>query len=203
MNIIHGFNHIKNQTIEFELKFSPASDVYKYISEFKNLAPHNQGLLPILKMTGLSTIRLSILSVLLSHVASNDLQIISAHGNLGPEPCAKTCVGTTAESTTPWQQDIAAAAEGVALIKTTVDISDCGFVSTPIVTTSLHTGRNTDPEPFIGALVSGQSNAADLTKDSFTVYLYGFHSEKFKPFLMIEPYGSYWDIHWSAFGFIC
>ena len=147
---------------------------------------------------------LLILSVLIPGVASNELQIISVHGDLGPEPCAKTCVGTTGETTTPWEQDLQAINAGVAILKTTVDISPCRFVNTPIVTTSLHTGNELPGVgPFIGALVSVQSTVANLNKDSFTIYLYGFHSEKFKSFPLIELYGQFWDIHWSAFGFIC
>ena len=146
----------------------------------------------------------SILPVLLSCVAASNLQILSAHDNLGPEPCAKTCVGTTTEAATTWEQDHVALSAGHYVIKTTVDISGCGFVSTPIVITSSHTGGiASSSHPYIGASTSGQSNVVDLTNDSFTIYLFGFHGKVFEHIPFTIAFGGFWDIHWAAFGFIC
>ncbi|KAL5272294.1 hypothetical protein ACHWQZ_G000499 [Mnemiopsis leidyi] len=144
--------------------------------------------------------------LVLFHAASSNLRILTIHGNQGPEPCAMTCVGTTAEADTRWTQDPLGAATNHYIITTTVNISQCGFVGTPIVTTSLHTGNSADAKKhqYIGALVSGQSTVADLNKDSFKVYLYGFHGNTFKSLPFTPTYGkAFWDVHWSASGFIC
>ena len=146
---------------------------------------------------------LSLLSVLLSLAAANNLRILSVHGKLGPEPCAMTCLGTTVDIKTPWRQDPQGSAHGHYILTTTVDISQCEFVSVPIVTTSLHTGKSAQNIPYIGALVSGQSTVVDLKKDSFKISLYGFHGNVFNKLPFLPQYGVFWDVHWSASGFIC
>ena len=146
----------------------------------------------------------SILPVLLSCVAASHLQILSAHSSTGPDPCAKTCVGATAEAGTAWEQDSLAMSAGHYVIKTTVDISGCGFTSTPIVITSSHTGSVvSESHPYIGASISGQSSVVDPTKDSFKIYLFGFHGKLFEHIPFTIAFGGFWDIHWAAYGFIC
>ena len=136
-----------------------------------------------------------------SYVAGDNLQILNIHGNAGPPPCAKTCVGTTNTAQTPWKQ--VSAGTGERMLRTTVDISGCKFAGTPIVTTSLHQMTGDPKLDYISALVTGQSAVAQLTKNSFQVYLYGFHGLLNPVLPFTANFGAFWDVHWTAFGYIC
>ena len=144
---------------------------------------------------------LFLLSILLADAAGDELQILTSHDNIGPPPCAKTCVGSTAELQTPWQQH--GNKFGDKIIKTTVDISPCGFIGTPTVLTSVHMTHHAEEYSYLGALLSGQSSVANLSKNSFQVFLYGFHGKLHDLVPFDRDFGMWWDVHWTAYGFVC
>ena len=145
------------------------------------------------------------LSILLYCVAGDNLQILNIHGKGGPAPCAKTCVGTTAELRTPWKPVVNRYSTMQPMIMTTVDISGCGFVGSPVVTTSLHGTNELDDQNlnWLAALVTGQSSVVNLSKNSFQVYLYGFHGRVGKVVPFTTTFGKLFDVHWMAFGYMC
>ena len=144
---------------------------------------------------------LFLLSILLACAAGDELQILTSHDNIGPPPCAKTCVGSTAELETPWQQH--GNKFGDKIIKTIVDISPCGFIGTPTLLTSLHATSAAGEYDFIVALLSGQSGVANLSKNSFQVFLHGFHGKMHNYLPFGANFGAWWDVHWTAYGFVC
>ena len=67
--------------------------------------------------------------VLMQATYSISVKIVSPYKE-GPDPCVLVCAGTTGIGTTRWIN------HGTHLI-TTVDMSECGFVSLPIVSTTV------------------------------------------------------------------
>jgi len=132
---------------------------------------------------------------MLSLTQAADIEIISLVGALGPAPCAKVCAGTTGTATI-WQQF---EENGSQAIATEVDISACGFASTPIITTSLEGISNWH------SVTTGGSSVSRATKDSFNIYIYG----------LMKPYETgpalsamlatnlKWKVNWSTIGFTC
>ena len=76
-----------------------------------------------------------------------------------PEPCLLTCVGSTGAGSTNWKGEIGR-------LYTDVDMSDCQFVDTPIVTTTL---------PGIGHhdYAVGMTSPFYVTKTGFQIVILG------------------------------
>jgi hypothetical protein len=137
------------------------------------------------------------------------LHILNTHEKHGAAPCLTTCVGTTSRGSTPWETVHisphlpAPLFKGLSnIVKTSVDISECHFISTPVVTTTID--FNSDDAKaltFLSSLVSGSSSIAETSKDSFSVYLHGFQDTRYP--LVAAGAGLFIDVHWTAFGYVC
>ena len=109
--------------------------------------------------------------------------MVSAESGLRDPDCVKVCGGTTRRDGTNW---IYHGSDG---LQTAVDISDCGFETIPILTTSIegdgHHWRNT-----------GDSAVYYLSTSGFTMYLK-------------NPEGNshartyHWNVEWIAIGYTC
>ena len=137
------------------------------------------------------------------------LKILNTHEPHGAAPCLMTCVGTTGRETTSWETveidstlPTALFGDLTNIVRTTVDISECHFIGTPIITTTIDlNSENAKMLTFLGSLVSGSSTVAETSKNSFSVYLHGFQDTNFP--LVAAGAGLIMDVHWSAFGYIC
>ena len=68
-------------------------------------------------------------------LSTADVDVASFIGTQGPARCAHTCAGTSLATSEDWQQyDLK---PNKHWLDVAVDMSDCGFVSTPMVTCSL------------------------------------------------------------------
>jgi hypothetical protein len=117
-------------------------------------------------------------------VHSLEVKIVAPYKK-GPEPCALICAGTTGIGTTAWENR----GDHIAV---TVDMSECGFVSPPIVST----------------VVTGDGMTRALTG---TGGVYALSSTKFKliPTRTFEYDLSKtakdlkWRVDWQAVGYVC
>ena len=118
------------------------------------------------------------------------------YGNdpVNPDPCLQTCAGSSGRGKTKWS--------GVAgRVMTYVDISKCGFVATPILTTSLNGKGYHD-------YMVGMTSPHSMTKDRFGITVLGkaltawSHENKWKP-TPAEVNDFNWNINWIAVGFTC
>ena len=88
------------------------------------------------------------------------------------------------------------------LLTTTVDISECQFVTTPIVTTSLNGAG------LINHLMIGMTSPQSMTKDKFFIRVSGLVvtaedlQAKYKPKTFNASHFG-WNINWIAVGFVC
>ena len=109
-----------------------------------------------------------------------------------PEPCLLTCAGSTGDGKTRWQGE-------PGRVQITVDISKCGFVTTPILTTSLN-GLN-------HASMVGMTSPWGMTKNLFTVTIIGEASTAWSPAnWKLTPEQAcqlHWNVNWIAVGFTC
>ena len=71
-----------------------------------------------------------LLLVLLCSTIQADLFITNLNSPKGPEPCARICAGTTGKGSTTWGESGAP----YYYVWTRVDISQCGFIGTPVIT---------------------------------------------------------------------
>ncbi|XP_063690537.1 uncharacterized protein LOC134823122 [Bolinopsis microptera] len=113
-----------------------------------------------------------------------DVMVVSGEEDLRDDNCAKVCAGTSVRGATNWVD------YSTTGIYTNVDISKCGFVTIPTVTTSLegstaHWGT------------TGSSEIYSATATSFTIYL-------------LAPSGQSgganemgWNVEWIAVGYTC
>ena len=135
---------------------------------------------------------LAIATSILHLASSNSLVILKTDGIRGPDPCAMTCVGTTGATDTGWFGN-------AGNIATYVQISECGFVDTPIITVSL-AGTN-------GVQHMAGSAVYSATKDNFQIHLYGYiHTAWSQDTHRPDPAEAkryQWKVNWSAFGFNC
>ena len=140
--------------------------------------------------------------ILLSLSNANSIKMVrNFDGNVptNPEPCLLTCVGATGSGNTDWKGE-----DG--RVWTHVDMSECGFVDVPIVTTSLNGIGQHD-------YMVGMTSPFYTTKDSFTIVLLGKAQTSWE--MSVNPdnisakqpvsYGTQfkWNISWSAVGYIC
>ena len=125
-----------------------------------------------------------------------DIKLIKNHDGddpTNPEPCLRTCGGSTGYGKTTWTGS-------GGYLKTTIDISKCGFVAVPIVTTSLN-GR------YSHWYQVGMSSPRDMTKSEFGITVVGEALTAWDPnrSKISSAYAdSYnWNINWIALGFTC
>ena len=115
-----------------------------------------------------------------------EVMIVSGEEEAGEARCARVCAGTTGRGTTTWSD---VSSTGVTL---SVDISDCGFVKVPTVTTSVE-GSNYHWK------ATGQAAVYATTTTSFDMYLDG---PSYSPTGGNgEKWG--WNVEWVAVGYIC
>jgi len=112
-----------------------------------------------------------------------EVMIISGEQPAGSETCIKVCAGSTGRSTTDWTYHTSES------IYEDVDISDCGFITIPTVTTSIEGKGN-------HWMASGTSSIYKVTTTSFRLYLY--HSTKIGKAEQHE-----WNVEWIAVGYTC
>lgn len=151
---------------------------------------------------------LTLLLLLLPHLPhATHLHIVSHHGSLRhPAPCSTVCAGTTPRTATSWTaytvpSIIPLFGDLGDIVTTTVDISQCQFVDTPVVMTTIDHSAEGTLLGFMASLVSGTSTITDVTSHSFTVYIHGYIDSLFP--LTKEGAVLFWDVHWSAFGYTC
>ena len=128
-----------------------------------------------------------------------DVQVASYNGTQGSANCTHTCVGTSLATSDDWHQyDFK---PNHHWLRATVDMSDCGFVSRPMVTCSLEGDTS-------AGFVLGGSTPIDVTVNEFYVSMigwvksYGFDINDGYPTLK-EARSNNWKINWSAIGYTC
>ena len=105
-----------------------------------------------------------------------------------PEPCVLTCAGSTGYGKNNWRT-------GTLNAKITVDISECGFIDTPIVTSSLNGSGHNDYQV-------GMSSPRLISKSSFEISILQQWSLNQK--LTKEIAEKYkFNINWIAVGHVC
>jgi len=115
-----------------------------------------------------------------------EVMIVSGEEEPGETRCARVCAGTTGRGTTTWTD---ASSHGV---KLSVDISRCGFVKVPTVTTSVE-GKNAQWR------ATGLAGVYTTTTTSFDMWVEGLqHSPTGGS---AEAWG--WNVEWVAVGYIC
>merc|ERR1712013_464992 len=142
-----------------------------------------------LKTTALLALQL----VLLFRPATSvTTKIVSSHAReLGPEPCALVCSGTTGKKTTNWNR------WDSNTIYTHVDTSKCGFApgSIPTVTTTVNVASMSEQ-------ITGTAQVAYVGTHGFRIYLHGFVD---KAGDITPQYAKDRDyaVNWLAIGFNC
>ena len=103
-----------------------------------------------------------------------------------PDPCLMTCVGSTGAGITTWE------VHSTTKIVTRVDISHCGFVDVPVVTTSLAGSGFHD-------LQKGVSAPWSITKTGFALAV--LDNGKAPSVSLAQQYK--WHVNWIAVGYNC
>ena len=117
-------------------------------------------------------------------------KIISTHANqLGPDPCALVCSGTSGDKTTNWRtwdRDT---------VYVNVDMAACGFTYIPTVTTTLSVAA-------VSQRITGISQVAYVGTGGFRIYLDGFVDRAGD---ITAKYAKDRDyaVNWLAVGFNC
>ena len=111
--------------------------------------------------------------------------MVSAESGLRDPNCVKVCGGTNRRDATSW---INYGSDGV---KTNVDISDCGFVTIPTLTTSIEGDGG-------HWLNTGDSAVYHLSTSGFTMYLKNSDGNT-------QYYARtyHWNVEWMAIGYTC
>lgn len=116
-----------------------------------------------------------------------------------PDPCLLTCVGSTGAGNTNWEGE-------PGRILTRVDMTECGFVDTPIVTTSLPGEGHHD-------YMVGMTSPFYVTKTGFTIVILGKAQTSWE--VVNHPAGKdtmqtfedakilKWNVSWNAVGYTC
>ena len=115
---------------------------------------------------------------------SKDVLIVSGEEDLREANCATVCAGTTVRGSTSW---VDYSSNG---IHTDVDISKCGFVTVPTVTTSLEGSTS-------HWSTTGSSEVYNVTNTTFRIYLVAEHGRGGGANKM------HWNVEWIAVGFTC
>jgi len=117
-----------------------------------------------------------------------EVMIVSGEEEAGEARCARVCAGTTGRGTTTWRDY---SSTGVEL---SVDISDCGFVKVPTVTTTVEGNSN-------HWKATGQAAVYATTTISFEMHLDGAVPGYNPQDGNGEKWG--WNVEWVAVGYIC
>jgi len=117
---------------------------------------------------------------------NKEVVVVSGEASNGHEKCVKVCAGTTGRDTTNW---VDYSSRGV---YSDVDMTSCGFVKVPTVTTSIE-GTSSH------WVLTGTSSVYHVQPSKFRIYLYDTHS---------DPRGGVakkrgWNVEWIAVGFTC
>lgn len=129
---------------------------------------------------------LVLLVVLMSLSLQTNLKIIKTRsGTTRPEPCATICAGETGPNPTFREYF-----DGkVKFLILNIDISECGFVDTPIVNVQL--------DGFVTRIAQWTHSASGISKNRFRVYITSNTAET-------KTYSSWrLNVMWSAFGYNC
>jgi len=115
-------------------------------------------------------------------VKEGDIIILSGEQSTSPGTCMKVCAGTTGRLTTDWTYYTS---DG---IYQDVDISDCGFMTIPTITTAIEgSGWHWT--------VRGSSSIYGATAKSFRIYLHSDSTDKAD--------SRQWNVEWIAVGYTC
>ena len=118
------------------------------------------------------------------YIRNKEAIVVSAEEGVLRDPgCVKVCGGTTRRGATNW------AYSGSRDVWVTVDISDCGFVATPTLTTSIEGGDG-------HWTTTGNSAVFNLSASSFTMWLRHPHTSSYA-----RTY--HWNVEWIAIGYTC
>jgi len=113
--------------------------------------------------------------------------VVSGEASNGHERCVKVCAGTTGRDTTNWL-DIT----GEWGVSAVVDISACGFIKVPTVTTSIE-GTSHHWK------VLGTSSVYNVEPSNFHIHLYDTFSDPRSGVAKNRK----WNVEWIAVGFTC
>ena len=116
------------------------------------------------------------------------VQVVSGENGVGDESCAKVCAGSTGRTTTNWINF------GTYGVYTDVDISECGFVKIPTITTALE-----GLLPGYHWLSTGPAAIYEATTTTFRVYI---RNTDWNP-KNGKATSTGWNIEWIAAGFTC
>lgn len=105
-------------------------------------------------------------------------------GDLRDPDCVRVCGGTTGRMTTNWTNSDSQ------VVSITVDISDCGFVTVPTLTTSIEGAGNHHVN-------TGNSAVYHLSTSSFRMYL------KNTEYSIRFARRGRWNVEWIAIGYTC
>jgi len=119
---------------------------------------------------------------------NKEVVVVSGEASNGHEKCVKVCAGTTGRDTTNWL-DYSGRLNGVYL---DVDMTSCGFVKVPTVTTSIEGTTH-------HWMVTGTSSVYNVQPSKFRIYLYDAYSNPRKG--VAKKRG--WNVEWIAVGFTC
>ena len=130
------------------------------------------------------------LLVLFSPGSSVTTKIVSSHEKeLGPEPCAIVCSGTTGKDTTYWRT------WNRHSIYTNVKMTGCGFTTIPTVTTTVSVAA-------VSTNVIGAAQVSYVSRENFRLYLHGLVDMEGD---LTTKYASDRDysVNWLAVGYNC
>jgi len=114
-----------------------------------------------------------------------EVTLVSGEDKAGASKCVKVCAGTTGRTKTTWVNY-----SGNHGIYTDVDISRCGFVKTPTVTTSLEGSSS-------HWVASGTASVYNTSPSKFRIYIY-------KSSLRTKQAKSWkYNVEWIAVGYTC
>ena len=143
-----------------------------------------------------------------SSVRSSDpLKVVHMHEHDGHSACVITCAGintatdfsvTDLEHNEYWNTKLEKG-----FVTAQIDISECGFVSTPLVTTTVEMIDEDNIGQYynINALIAGAGSVTGTTATDFMVYLSGIFFKDVT--LDAHTFETYWDLHWTATGYVC
>jgi len=141
---------------------------------------------------GFSSIRTEIGNLKTSIVATNarvnkvenkEVAVVAAEQRIGNNKCVKVCAGTTGRMTTNWN---VYGSNGMFM---DVDISRCGYVKVPTVTTSIEGSAN-------HWMALGTSSVYDVKPSRFRIYL--------RTSVSTTRAKNYkWNVEWIAVGYTC
>merc|ERR1712176_1642915 len=114
---------------------------------------------------------------------AKDVLIVSSEEELREPGCARVCAGTTKRGNTAWNDWSG--------VWTDVDISQCGFVTIPTITTSMEARSNHYDS-------SGVTNIYSLTTTSFRVHVTDSDTQTGS-----DANNRLWTVDWVAAGFTC